>query len=246
MLMARSDAQKIFTRIYARNSWRDAESRSGPGSTAGRTGLLRSRLSELIGELGVRSLLDVPCGDFNWMRLTELPGVEYLGADVVAELVRTNTLLYGGPGRKFVEIDMLRGPLPQADLVLCRDGLVHLSFSDITSAILAIKKSRATYLLVTTFTACSRNIDVPTGDWRPLNLDLSPFHFPPALRLVPDGPRPDGTYPDKVLALYRVEDLPDRLLPVSTIAAWQRVVRRIMPFLKLDARGRSAARSEAQ
>ncbi len=225
--MARSDAEKIFTRIYARNSWHNAESKSGPGSTVGRTDLLRSRLSELVSELEVRSLLDVPCGDFNWMRLTELPGVEYVGADVVPEMVRANTLAYGSPGRKFVHLDMLRSPLPKVDLVLCRDGLVHFSFSDIARALRAIKESRSAYLLATTFTACSRNTDVPTGDWRPLNLDLAPFRFPPALRMVPDGPLPDGAYPDKMLALYRIDDLPDQLRPIHMIAACQRVVRRL-------------------
>src|SRR6266700_236654 len=225
--MARSDAEKIFTRIYARNSWRDAESRSGPGSTIARTDLLRSRLSDMVRELQVRSLLDVPCGDFNWMRLTELPGVDYIGADVVLELVRASALHYGIPGRSFVHLDMLSGALPKMDLILCRDGLVHFSFPDIVGALRAIKESRSTYLLVTTFPACTKNVDVPTGDWRPLNLELSPFCFPPALRLIPDGPRPDGTYPDKTLGLYRIQDLPDRLLHVPVTAGCQRLVRRI-------------------
>jgi len=226
-VMARSDVEKIFTRIYTRNSWRDAESKSGPGSTVVRTDLLRSHLSELVRELGLCSLLDVPCGDFNWMRLTELPGVEYVGADVVPEMVRANTLHYGSPGRRFVHLDMLSGPLPKMDLIFCRDGLVHFSFSDIADALRAIKESQSTYLLATTFTACDRNTDVPTGDWRPLNLQLAPFCFPPALRLVPDGPRPDGTCPDKVLGLYRVQDIPDQLLFVPMIAACQRVVRKL-------------------
>jgi hypothetical protein len=224
--MARSRTEETFTRIYARNSWGNAESRSGPGSTVGRTDLLRARLSELVRELGIRSLLDAPCGDFNWMQWTELPDVEYLGADVVPELVRVNTLHYGGPNRTFMQIDMLRGPLPKVDMILCRDGLVHFSFSDIASALRAIKASRSTYLLVTTFTACAKNIDVPTGDWRPMNLDLAPFYFRPSIRLVPDGPLPDGTYPDKVLALYRVDDLPGRLRSAPMIAACQRFARR--------------------
>jgi hypothetical protein len=224
--MARSDAERIFTRIYASNSWCSGESKSGPGSTVRRTDLLRSRLSELVSELGIRSLLDAPCGDFNWMRLTELPGVDYVGVDVVPELVRANTLLYGGPARRFDHIDMLRGPLPKADLVLCRDGLVHFSFSDIAGALRALKESGSTYLLVTTFTACVKNTDTSTGGWRPLNLDLAPFRFPPALRLLPDGPLPDGTYADKVLGLYRIQDLPDRL-PVPMLAACQSVARRL-------------------
>jgi hypothetical protein len=171
--------------------------------------------------------LDVPCGDFNWMRLTGLPDVEYIGADVVSELVRANTLRYGNPGRKFIHIDMLRGPLPQVDLILCRDGLVHFSFSDIAGALRVVKESRSTYFLATTFTGCSRNIDVPTGDWRRLNLDLAPFCFPPALRLVPDRRFPDGPYPDKMLGLYRIHDLPDQLLPTSMAASCQRMIRRL-------------------
>jgi len=62
--------------------------------------------------------------------------------------------------------------------------------------------------LATTFTDHARNDDIATGEWRPLNLDLPPFCFPPPLRVVADGPRPDGTWPDKILALYRLADLP--------------------------------------
>jgi hypothetical protein len=75
--MARRDSQEIFTRIYHQNLWGNSESKSGHGSTVSRTDALRPRLTELAQQLGIRSLLDVPCGDFNWMRLTELPGIEY-------------------------------------------------------------------------------------------------------------------------------------------------------------------------
>ena len=72
-----------------------------------------------------------------------------------------------------------------------------------------MRQSASTYLLTTTFTAHGRNDDIKTGDWRPLNLDIAPFSFPHPLLTLADGPRPDGTYPDKVLALYRIADLPD-------------------------------------
>lgn len=104
---------------------------------------------------------------------------------------------------------MLGDALPKADLILCRDGLVHFSFPDIALALRAMKRSGSTYLLATSFTAHPVNEDIPTGSWRPLNLDLAPFCFPPASATLLDGPRPDGTYPDKVLALYRLDDLPD-------------------------------------
>jgi len=82
-----SETERIFTQIYRSNAWLDTESKSGPGSTVSRTRLLRPRLTELVRNLGIRSLLDVPCGDFNWMRLTDLPSVEYIGADIVPEII---------------------------------------------------------------------------------------------------------------------------------------------------------------
>ena len=200
-----SDAERIFTRIYRANEWGDAESRSGPGSTVFRTRLLRPRLAALFGCLGIRSLLDLGCGDFNWMRLMDLASVEYIGADVVPEVVEQNLRRYADVGRKFVVMDMLREPLPRVDLIFCRDGLVHFSFSDIAVAMRAMIQSGSTYLLATTFTGHTINEDMPTGGWRPLNLSLPPFCFPEPLEILDDGPRPDGTYPDKALGLFRLD-----------------------------------------
>jgi hypothetical protein len=215
--MAHSSTEKIFAGIYARNSWRDPESRSGTGSSVARTEQLRPRLTQLLLHLRVGSVLDLPCGDFNWMRLTELPGIEYLGADVVTPLIARNNLLYASPGRRFLRLDMLSDALPKADLILCRDGLVHLSFFDIARTLKRMQDGGATYLLTTTFTAHGSNKDAVTGDWRPLNLDLAPFRFPVPLKTLADGPRPDGTYPDKTLALYRFTDLSQRVLELQQL-----------------------------
>lgn len=207
--------EKIFARIYKRNSWGDLESRSGTGSSVARTEQLRPRLTELLLDLAVGSILDLPCGDFNWMRLTELPGIDYLGADVVSSLIARNNSLYAGPRRSFLRLDMLCDSVPRADLILCRDGLVHLSFFDIARALRRMMESGATFLLATTFTAHDPNQDIATGEWRPLNLSSEPFHFPLPLKLLADGPRPDGTYPDKALALYRLADLSGGVLALE-------------------------------
>ncbi|HEX4605996.1 MAG TPA: class I SAM-dependent methyltransferase [Candidatus Angelobacter sp.] len=222
-----TDTEKIFTRIYSRNHWHSAESRSGPGSTAVRTKRLRLQLNALLRELNIRTLLDIPCGDFNWMRLADLRSIQYTGADIVPELVRKNTLRYRSPRRRFIRADITRGPLPKSDLVLCRDGLIHLSFSDIERAMQTIRESGSTYLLLTTFTDCSRNTDIATGDFRPLNFRRAPFHFPAALRTLADGPMLDGSYPDQVLALYRVRDLPARFEYAARAAAFQRAANRL-------------------
>jgi SAM-dependent methyltransferase len=215
--------EEIFGRIYESDAWRDprageAESRSGPGSEVARTELLRRRLTKLLLELQVKTVLDVPCGDFNWMRLTELPGIDYLGADIVRPMIARNRERYAQAGREFMALDMVRDPLPRADLILCRDGWVHLSFVDTARALENMLGSGAEYLLATTFTAHARNRDIATGGWRRINLQRTPYCFPPPLQTIGDE-RPDGTAPDKALALYRMAELGEPLRLLQRTAA---------------------------
>jgi len=51
-----------------------------------------------------------------------------LGSDVVKELIDENYRRYAGPAREFVCLAIARDQLPPADLILCRDCLVHLPF----------------------------------------------------------------------------------------------------------------------
>jgi hypothetical protein len=52
----------------------------------------------LVEELGVRTFLDIPCGDFYWMKEVKL-GVElYIGADIVSEAIDSNASEYGASG----------------------------------------------------------------------------------------------------------------------------------------------------
>ena len=204
------DASTIFTRIYRTNYWGDGESRSGEGSNLVQTEAVRARLSSLLGELRVRRLLDLPCGDFHRMKAVRLPPeVHYMGGDIVDEMIQRNARLYGAPQVSFQTLNLLYGPLPQADLILCRDCLVHFSFTDIAHAIRNLKRSGTPYLLVTHFTGDRRNHDIRTGDWRPLNLTEPPFCFPVPLRLIDERcTEGDGSFRDKSLALYRLDELP--------------------------------------
>lgn len=203
-------AEEIFSRIYSTNLWGDPESRSGPGSSVLRTRLIRPALTDLCRDFGVRSLLDLPCGDFNWMRWTDLDGIDYTGGDIVSEIVKGNQQKYGSASRRFLHLDMVRDSLPFADVILCRDGLVHLSFADIFLSLERMQASQSKYILATTFRNHVRNEDIDTGGWRPLNLQISPFWFPTPVCSIWDGPRADGTYADKFLELYKLDDLTSR------------------------------------
>ena len=194
--------EKVFSEVYRTKTWQHHESVSGRGSTLERTKIIRSQLPSLLKELHAESLLDAACGDFNWMRHTELDATAYVGVDVVPELVRRNCSLYETPHRTFKVIDITRDRLPTADVILCRDCLIHLSFRRILETISNFKRSGATYLLCSTHASVIENTDCPDGGWRSVNLQMQPFNFPPPLKLIVEDPELG-----KCLGVWRLEDL---------------------------------------
>lgn len=197
-----------FSYIYDHNLWGSEETRSGLGSSHEETLVLRERLAALFERLGIESLLDIPCGDFHWLSTMRLPA-SYTGADIVPAIVAANEARYGGPGRTFAQLDLTASPLPRADLILCRDCLVHLCDANIRKALGNMRASGARYLLMTHFPEQEENTDIPDGDWRPLNFTLAPFALPPPEEiLIEECAEGGGAFRDKALGLWRVETLP--------------------------------------
>lgn len=199
----------VFTRAYHSNYWGSSESHSGPGSNLKQTAVIRVEIPKLIEDFGIKSMLDIPCGDFFWMRECKIGVETYIGADIVPSMIGKLNKYYGNNHRRFEVLDLTKDPLPKVDLVLCRDVLVHFSSSDILRAVANLKRSRSTYLLATTFTNRHQNIDLPTSwDWRPLNMHLAPISFPRSLRLINEACTEDhNKYMDKSLGLWRLADL---------------------------------------
>jgi hypothetical protein len=203
-----SSNEEIFTHIYQHNKWGHGDTRSGKGSSLDRTVRLREQLPDLISQLNITSLLDIPCGDFYWMKQIELPLQQYIGADIVASLAEENTNRYGSDNKKFLQLDLMHDELPAADAILCRECLVHLSFEDIAQAIKNIRRSDATYLLTTHFPELGSNTNIVTGKHRPLNMQLSPFFWPaPIAEIVEDNV--STRRGKKCLSVWRVSDLPE-------------------------------------
>lgn len=202
ILCGNAEIQDKFERIFLNNEWKGEESLSGTGSSLDQTAEIRAALPRLIADLRCETILDAPCGDFNWMSKVRLD-VEYFGCDVVEALVAFNQKKYGSGRMHFIAADITKDRLPKVDLVLSRDCLVHLSYGDAFRALNNILDSGARYLLTTTFPARKKNTQIVTGDWRPLNLELPPFCFPPPLRLINEKcSEDDGIYEDKSLGLW--------------------------------------------
>ena len=203
----RQRAEAIFRVKYASNAWRGVESRSGTGSDDDQTRVLIAELPPLFRRLGVGSLLDIPCGDFHWMRRMDLTGIRYVGADIVPEVAEANQR-FARDGVRFVRLDLVHDRLPRADLVLVRDCLVHLPYVEALHALRNLCRSGSIYLLTTTFPKRTRNSDTVLGGWRPLNLELAPFGFPPPAHVINEHcTEGRGAYADKSLGLWRLTEV---------------------------------------
>lgn len=204
-----SDITEVFTGIFNRNTWGSDESVSGNGSSLLQTRKLRKWLPKLLKKLGVKTLLDVPCGDFNWMRKVDLGDISYIGGDIVEEIIIADRKKYRGNKKDFRIIDVIGDKLPKADLIICRDCFVHFSYRDISKAVMNLHKSGIKYLLLTTVPDHSDNFNIKTGDWRALNFEEAPFNFPkPITKLTEGCTEQNGKYADKSLALWETATLP--------------------------------------
>ena len=83
MIQKADSSQDRFTLIYERNAWGSKESASGSGSTLVMTESIRTSLPIIFNKYGIESMLDVPCGDFNWMSKVDIQDVIYVGGDIV-------------------------------------------------------------------------------------------------------------------------------------------------------------------
>jgi len=199
---------QVFRDIHRRRHWSGGESVSGAGANPDQTAILRHALPELLRDLGTAAMLDLPCGDYGWMRTLELPVAWYIGADLVPEIVEPLADAFGDERHEFRVLDLTRDPLPAADLLFCRDCLVHLSFADIRRALGNVARSGIPYLLTTTFPGTETNEEIVTGDWRVLDLERAPFHLPAPLRILNEGcTEGGGAFADKSLGLWRTDAL---------------------------------------
>jgi len=206
-LFRNASTEEIFTHIYLANKWGDEESRSGKGSNLAVTESLREALPDMLLQFNINSMLDIPCGDFHWMKEIDLPLTRYQGADIVKPMIEENQVRYGNEKREFLHLDLLRDPLPKVDAIFCRECLVHLSYADIEKALQNIRKSGASYLFTTHFPQRKYNEDIVTGKHHSLNFYLPPFSWPqPELEFVEcfAGKRRGN----KCLSLWRIDNLP--------------------------------------
>lgn len=83
--------EERFKLIYKYNFWSSKESVSGLGSELKNTVNIRKKLPKIFDDFKINKILDAPCGDFNWVSLILSNKIDYIGGDIVNDLIKKIT-----------------------------------------------------------------------------------------------------------------------------------------------------------
>ncbi|MFD0860071.1 class I SAM-dependent methyltransferase [Roseovarius aquimarinus] len=165
-------------------SGRKVESRSGSGSTLEATEALRAALPDLLKRYKVKRFLDAPCGDWFWMQHTKLGRTHYTGGDISAEVIEAVRAEHGRKNREFVHLDITSDPLPDADMMMCRDCLFHLKWWLRWKFFENFAQSGISFLLTSMHHGTWNKRLRKNGDFAPFNPCAAPFNFPEPLETI--------------------------------------------------------------
>ena len=180
------DYKNIFSTIYDTYGFGGDESRSGPGSTLYETEKLREKIKNLVKYKDIKSVVDIPCGDFNWMREIVESFELYHGGDIVSQCIDENTKKYASDRISFSVIDLMESQIPQCDLLIVRDVIGHYPIEDGKKIVDNILNSNCKYLLSNSwYNVIDKeyhlkhiNNGADYGRFYPVNLMSEPFNFP--------------------------------------------------------------------
>lgn len=177
-IFATNGQEEIFTAIYENEVWGKGAG-SGGGSHIENALPYVHFLQNFLKEKNIASVVDVGCGDWQFSQYINWSGIHYTGYEVVKFLVDKNQTVFGSPSIQFVHADGIHMDLPQADLVLCKDVLQHLSNEDVWSFLSQLGNFK--YCLITNDVDVNSlplfaNQDTYSGGYRPLDITKPPFN----------------------------------------------------------------------
>lgn len=199
--------EKVFHRKYfdKKLSWyrkEISESLSGIGSGLKQTKIIRKEIPKIVDKYNIKTIFDAACGDFHWMKLIIKKKINYTGVDIVRKIIKSNIKNNKKKNIKFIHFDFTKEKIPKNDLIICRDALTHLPLKMGIQSKENFINSKSKYLLSTTFYKTKINLDIPKGNFRPINLSIAPFSLGKPIILIDE--KCDGENKDKSLGLWKL------------------------------------------
>jgi hypothetical protein len=189
------NVKEIFSSIYSKNEWGGTRGEfcSGNGSTDERVvSLYVSMVARFAQSEGFmeKKFVDLGCGDFRVGQLLVPLCEDYIGVDVVENLVLRNQAEFGNQSVRFTCLDIIEDNLPAGDVCFIRQVLQHLSNVQIHKILLKLNKYK--WVFVTEHHPLDLDLRIPNVEKTPgadirlvensgVYISSPPFSVPPAL-----------------------------------------------------------------
>ncbi|MDF1759386.1 MAG: class I SAM-dependent methyltransferase [Coxiellaceae bacterium] len=163
----------VFNDIYKTNKWLI-------GSGTGSIPILNSSIIHFINRFinehtDIETVLDIGCGDFKIGKKLCVENKKYIGVDVSSEIIKHCKNKNFKKNYQFIELDAAHDQLPAADLIILKDVLMHLCFEKIHIILDKINTYKYVIIQNDIYSEDMVNVDIKDGDFRALNVTLSPF-----------------------------------------------------------------------
>lgn len=176
-----SSSENKFDRIYREQTWSgndDAVPLSGPGSKVESSLPVIEFINRAVEQEKIESVLDLGCGDLTYISTVEhitSGAVSYTGIDISNFILRENSEKY--PWFNGDSMDITEPRIFEADLIIIKDLLFHLTNKQIEALFENLTNSRFKYCLVTTMKNMSnrRRILDPKHNYADVNIRIFPF-----------------------------------------------------------------------
>jgi hypothetical protein len=131
--------------------------------------------------------------------------IHYIGGDIVDSLIEKNIQLYEDEKTSFKQIDLSKDELPEADIILVRDCLMHMSVEDAGECLKNIQKSNVKHILASTYPENKQNnLSFKTSaSLSRHNLEAPPFNLDKPILYLNDA---NKHVPLKSLGLWKVAE----------------------------------------
>ena len=170
--------EQVFTKIHQNKQWGEQHP-CGSGSAPENTKLYRLFLQNFLIEQKIKSVVDIGCGDWQSLKLLDWDNIQYIGYDVIKEIVDKNNGDLSTHLIKFIHGNPLHVNLPKADLLLCKDVLQHWPSEHILLLLDQIDQYKHCIFIndVDPVTLSSNNENISLGGYRYLDPTKSPFNL---------------------------------------------------------------------
>jgi SAM-dependent methyltransferase len=197
----RTPVREVFRNVYAKHGWGRGHTDgfySGMGSDVILARAYADNIRQYIEREGIRSIVDLGCGDYRVASLLVSDDVQYVGMDIVEEVISANRERHTGPNVRFQCLDIIRDPLPAGDLCLIREVFQHLSNAEILRVLPKLRDYK--HVIFSDAQLPRSAIKKPNRDiahgrdtrvWKysALFLDLPPFNVPTKLLFETEAPQ---------------------------------------------------------